>query len=78
MYLYFYKKNDNDLASIMCLTHPFFFQVAVLDWNKETGLKTVNEFAEIFGDDSVHFIECDVSRKIDMESGSCVAFAISL
>ena len=56
----------------------FFFQVAVLDWNKETGLKTVNEFVEIFGDDSVHFIECDVSRKIDLESGSYEALAIMI
>ena len=63
-------------STCACLTHPSFFQVAVLDWNKEFGLQTLNEFVEIFGDNSVHFIECDVSRKIDVESGSYVNLAI--
>ena len=40
----------------------------MLEWNKETGSKTVKEFAERFGDDSVLFVECDVSKQVDLKS----------
>ena len=45
-------------------------KVAVLEWNKETGSNTVREFAERFGDNSVLFVECDVSKQVDLKSMS--------
>ena len=63
-------------GTCICLTYLILFQVAVLDWVKEIGLKTENEFVEIFGDNSIHFFECDVSRKIDLESESYINLAL--
>ena len=42
--------------------------ICISDINEELGEQTKNEFSEIYGDQQIHFVKCDVRRQEDVRN----------